>query len=112
VSDAGPGQLYFPPSLGFQGDIPTPTIPVSAWSPSGESASDPSTRASAEASKTQSLKCKAAVNLTPQKKAKKVTGKSTSGIKINEPAPKASPALTPPSGPRKKISIHRSNRYA
>jgi hypothetical protein len=44
-------------------------------------------------------------NLT-QKKARKTTGKSVGGIKINEPVPKA-PTLTPPSGPRRKISIQR-----
>jgi hypothetical protein len=45
-------------------------------------------------------------NPTPQKKARKTTGKSAGGIKINEPVPKA-PTLTPPSGPRRKISIQR-----
>jgi hypothetical protein len=38
-------------------------------------------------------------------------GRSTGGIKINKPAPKA-PTLTPPSGPRRKIPIQRSKRYA
>jgi hypothetical protein len=67
--------------------------------------------ASAGVSRTQVGKRKATVNPTPRKKAKKATGKSASEIKINEAATKASPALTPPSGPRKNIPIHQSNRY-
>jgi hypothetical protein len=80
--------------------------------PVNESIDDPSARAkvSASASKTQTGKQKATANPTPQKKAKKVTGKSSGGIKINKPTPKAH-ALTPPSGPQKKIPIHRSKRY-
>jgi hypothetical protein len=39
-------------------------------------------------------------------------GELASGIKVNEPAPKASHALNPPLGSRKKIMIHRSNMYA
>jgi hypothetical protein len=38
-------------------------------------------------------------------------GKSTGGIKINEPAPKPSSAPIPPSGPQKKSPICQSNRY-
>jgi hypothetical protein len=53
---------------------------------------------------------KVTTNPTPQKKAKKATGKSLGGIKINEHAPKAL-ALTPPSGPQQKILIHRSKKY-
>jgi hypothetical protein len=71
---------------GFEGDVPIPAIPVSTRSPSSESASDPSARTS--------------------------VGASISGIKINEPTPKASSALTPLSGSQKKIPICRSNRYA
>jgi hypothetical protein len=81
-------------------------------SPSGESASDLSVEASAGASNTRVGKHKTTATLTPQKKAKKATCKSTSGIKINEPAPKASFVPTPPSGSQKKIQICRSNRYA
>jgi hypothetical protein len=75
--------------------------------------SDPSIGASASAStlKTRVGKRKATANPTPQKKAKKPIGRSASGIKINEPAPKA-PALTPPSDPQWKILIQHSKRYA
>jgi hypothetical protein len=87
---------FISPILGFEQHILISTIPISTQSPSGEPANDPSARASARTSKTQTGKWKAAANLTPQKKARKATEKSSSGIKINEPAPKASPALTPP----------------
>jgi hypothetical protein len=93
----------------FNGDILIPAILVLAQLPSDEPVSDPSFRASASASKTWSSKWKAATNPTLQKKAKKATGRSSSGIIIDEPAPKA-PTLTPPSGPRSKISIHHSKR--
>jgi hypothetical protein len=100
---------YIFPIPGFEGDIPIPAILVLARSPSGELASDPS----AGASKTQAGKRKATATPTPQKKAKKATGKSLSGIKINEPAPKASPALNPlmdsrqknPNPPIKKVYL-------
>jgi hypothetical protein len=89
----------------FDGDIPIPVVPVLAQPPSNDDASDSSTRSSASASKTRASKRKAAANLTPQKKAKKVTRRSSSGIKIVEPTPKA-PASTPPSCPQQKIPIH------
>jgi hypothetical protein len=91
---------FISPILGFEGDIPILAMPISTRSPSGEPSNEPSARASGGASKTWTGKRKAAANLTPQKKTKKATGKSSSGIKINEPAPKASPALTPPSNSR------------
>jgi hypothetical protein len=103
---------FISPIPRFEGDIPIPAFPVSARSPSGELASDSSAGASVGALKTRAWKRKTTINLTPQKKAKKTTGNSTNGIKINEPAPKASPVLTPPLGSQKKILIHRSNRYA
>jgi hypothetical protein len=98
------------PIPGFDGDIPIPAILVLARPPSDELASDPSTGASTSASKTRSSKRKAAANPTPQKKAKKATGRSSGGIKINEPAPKA-PSSSPPLGSRLKIPIHRSKWY-
>jgi hypothetical protein len=91
---------------GFEGDIPIPAIPVSTRSPGGESASDSSAGASVRASKTRTGKRKAVAYLISHKKTKKAAGKSSSGIKIIEPAPKASPALTPPSDSRQKIPIH------
>jgi hypothetical protein len=97
------------PFPGFEGDIPILAIPVSTWSPSNESANDLSGGYSAGAWKTQSGKRKAAATPTPQKKA---AGKSTSGIRIKEPTPKASSTLTPPSGSQKKILICLSNKYA
>jgi hypothetical protein len=96
---------------GFEGDILIPAILVSTRSPSGESVNKPSAGASAEALRTQTGKRKAATNPTAKKKTKKATEKSSSGIKINEPAPKAFPALTSPLGPRQKNLIRRSNRY-
>jgi hypothetical protein len=97
--------------LGFEGDILIPAIPISPRPPGGEAIDDPSAGSSVGTSKTQANKQKATTNPTPQKKAKKAIGKSSSGIKINEPVPKAS-ASTPPSGPRKGILIHRSRRYS
>jgi hypothetical protein len=102
---------FISPIPEFEGDIPIPVIPVSVWSLSDESASDPIAGASVGAS-TRVGKHETPVILTPPKKARKTTGKSTSRIKINEPAPKASSALTHPSCSWKKIMIHRSNRYA
>jgi hypothetical protein len=101
---------FISPIPGFKGDIPILAIPISIWSPSGQAASDPSAGASAGASKTLTGKRKSGPNLTPQKKTKMAMGKSFGGIKINEPAHKASPALTPPSDSRQKISICRSKR--
>jgi hypothetical protein len=87
--------IFISPIPGYDGEILIPAITITTWSPSGESANDPSARASAGASKTQTGKRKEAANLTPQKKTKKAMGKSSSDIKINEPTPKASPAPTP-----------------
>jgi hypothetical protein len=44
-------------------------------------------------------------------KARKTTGRSAGGIKINEPVPKTSTSTTP-SDPRRKILIQHSKRYA
>jgi hypothetical protein len=95
---------FISPVLGFDGDIPIPDIPVSAWPAGDGSMSDPSIAASANTLKTQAGKREATVNPIPHKKTRKTTGKPTSRIKINELAPNAT-ALTPPSGPRWKISI-------
>jgi hypothetical protein len=101
---------FISPILGFKGDIMIPTILVLARSPGGEFINDPSTRASADASKTRASKKKATANPTPQKKTKKAPGKSLGRIKINEPMPKA-PASAPLLGPRKGIPNHQSRRY-
>jgi hypothetical protein len=101
---------FISPIPSFDGDIPFPAIPVLARPLGDESICDPSAGSSASASKARAGKRKATANPTPQKKAKKVTGKSLGGIKINEPTPKAL-ASTPPSGLRPKIPIHRSKRY-
>jgi hypothetical protein len=82
----------------------------SQFQPSPTNAGDISTGASASASKTRSSKLKATASLTPYKKAKKATRRSSSRIRIDEPVPKA-PALTPPLGPRPKIPIHHSKWY-
>jgi hypothetical protein len=102
---------FISPIPSFEGDIPIPAIPVSARSPSDDYVSDPSAGASAGASKTRAGKQKATTKRTPKKTVKKATGKSSGGIKINKPTPKAVPAPTPPSNPRQRIPIHRSNRY-
>jgi hypothetical protein len=101
---------FISPILSFDGNIPFPAIIVLARPTCDKFIGDPLGGASASASKTQASKQKATANPTPQKKAKKVAGKYSSGIKINEPAPKA-PTSTPPLGPQQKIPIHRSKRY-
>jgi hypothetical protein len=101
---------FISPVPGFDGDIPIMAIPVLAQPLGDVPVSDPFARASAIASKTWAGKRKETANLTPQKKAKKTMGRSSSEIKIDELAPKA-PALTPPTGPRPKIPIQRSKRY-
>jgi hypothetical protein len=55
---------FIAPIPRFEGDILFLTISVSAWSPSGESASDPSDRSSVGVSKTRAGKRKAAINPT------------------------------------------------
>jgi hypothetical protein len=102
---------FISPIPGFEGDILILTIPISAHSPGSEAIEDSSTGSSAGASKARAKKWKATANPTPQKKANKATGKSSSGIQINEPVPKIS-GLTPPSGPWKGIPIHQSRRYS
>jgi hypothetical protein len=96
--------IFISPVPGFNGDIPILAIPVSVRPPSDQPTSDPSVGASASASKTQAGNWKATAT-TPQKKAKKATGRASSRIKINETVPKA-PALTPSSVPRQKVPIH------
>jgi hypothetical protein len=102
---------FISPIPGFDGDIMIPTKPVLAQPPGDELMSDPSTRANASALKTRVGKRKATANLTPQKKARKTTGRSIGRIKINEPVPKTS-SSSPPSGPQRKIPIQHSKRYA
>jgi hypothetical protein len=80
---AGFGEFHFS-LLGFEGDISISAIPVSAEPPGGEADSDPSTGASAGASRAWAGKRKATAGLTPQKKTKKAAGKPLGGIKINE----------------------------
>jgi hypothetical protein len=74
--------IFIAPIPGFDGDIPILAIIVSAQPPGDESTSDPSTRASA--SRTRACKQKACQAYSSEK-AKKTTGRSLSGIKINEP---------------------------
>jgi hypothetical protein len=101
---------FISPVPDFDGDIPILAVPVLVWPPGDEPVSVPSIGASASDSKTWARKQKATTNPTPQKKAKKATGRSSSGIRIDEPAQKA-PALTPPSGLWPKILIHHLKRY-
>jgi hypothetical protein len=102
---------FISPIPGFEGDILISAIPISTRPPASKAIDDPSTGSSASASKTRASKQKATVNPTPQNKAKKATGKSSSQIKINEPIPKAF-ASNPPLGPQKGIAIHPSRRYS
>jgi hypothetical protein len=102
---------FISPIPGFEGDIPILAILVLTHSLGGKAIDDHSAGSSVGASKTRANKRKATVNPTPQKKAKKATGRSSSGIKINEPTPKTF-ASTQPSGPRKRIPILQSRRYS
>jgi hypothetical protein len=94
----------------LDGDILILAVLVLARPPSDEPVSNLSVGASANASKTRSSKWKAVANSTSQKKTKKDTGRSSSGIRIDEPRPKSFASIFP-LGPRSKIPIHRSKRY-
>jgi hypothetical protein len=86
------------PVPGFNGDVPILAIPILTRPPGDESINDPSIGVNTSASRTRIGKRKATANPTPQKKAKKATGRSVGGIKINEPTPKAhapTPSLSP-----------------
>jgi hypothetical protein len=98
---------FISPILGFEGDTPIPTIPISTCDPGVESSQDPSTGSGAGTSRTQASKRKAPIDSSYQKKAPR---KPLGGIKISDPKPKA-PTLTPPSGTQKGILILRSKRY-
>jgi hypothetical protein len=102
---------FISPVPGFDSDILIPTVPVLARPPIDEPVSDRFAGVSASASKTWAGKRKATGNPTRQKKAKKATGRSSSGIRIDKPTPKA-PASIPPSGPQSNIPIHCSKRYS
>jgi hypothetical protein len=104
-------ESFISPVPGFDGDILILAIPVSTWPPGDKSMSDPSTEVSASALKTWAGKRKLTANPTPPKKARKTMGKSIGKIKINELAPNV-PASTPQSGPRRKIPIQCTKRYA
>jgi hypothetical protein len=79
---------FISPIPDFDGDIPILAVPVSARPPSDEVVTDPSTRAGASASKTQSSKWKAVANPTPQKRARKPWGDLQAGSKSMNPHPK------------------------
>jgi hypothetical protein len=98
------------PIPGFEGDIPIPTILISARDPAVESSEDPSARPGARASRTRAYKQKAPIDPSPPKKDKKPTRKPLIGIKITGVKKKA-PASTPPSGIQKGILILQSKRY-
>jgi hypothetical protein len=97
------------PIPGFEGDIPIPTILISARDPGAESSEHPSIRPSASASRMRAYKRKMPIDLSPSKKAKKITGKPSCRIKIT--GTKKAPASTPLLGIRKGIPILRSKRY-
>jgi hypothetical protein len=65
---------FISPIPGFDGDILFPAVPVSARPPGDESVGDPSTGASASASKTQAGKWKASVKLPPSEKGQESLG--------------------------------------
>jgi hypothetical protein len=73
---------FISPVPGFNGDILIMTILVLAWPPSDKPMSDPFAEASASTLKTRVGKRKATVNATPQKKARKTTGRSAGGILV------------------------------
>jgi hypothetical protein len=93
------------PIPGFDSDVLILAIPISTRPPGNEFASDPFVGASASTIKTQVGKCNVTANPTALKKANKAAGRSSSGIKINEPVSNV-PALTPPSGPQQRIPIN------
>jgi hypothetical protein len=81
--------------LGFKDDDLILAIPISAQVLGIESVDDSSTGPSAESSRTQAGKCKAAATSPPLKKIKKV----------NDPAPKPLSTPTPPKGPHGKFTM-------
>jgi hypothetical protein len=103
---------FISPIPDFEGDILILAIPILAWTPSAELANDASVGPSARSLRTQAGKRKAAATLPPPKKAKKVMGKRSGGIKIIDPSPKASVTWTPPKGPQGKFTMRQSNRYS
>jgi hypothetical protein len=100
---------FISPIPGFDDDILILAILILARPLGDESISYPSVRADASALKTRASKRKATANPTPQKKARKTTGKSAGWIKINEPAPKTSTSAKDPDPTLKKV--HSSRVY-
>jgi hypothetical protein len=80
----------------FKGETPIPAVTILTQTPSAESAGDSLKGHSAKSSMTQAGKRKVVATLPPPKKTQKVMGKKASGVKINDPAHKSSPSLTPP----------------
>jgi hypothetical protein len=74
---------FMSPVPSFDDDIPISAVLVLALSPGNEPTSDPSAGASASASKTQVGNWKAAKNPTPQKKARKTTGRSAGRMNLH-----------------------------
>jgi hypothetical protein len=77
---------------GVEVETPIPVAPISARTPYTESKGP-----NARSSRTQAGKGKVAATPPASKKERKVMSKKPSRVKINDPAPNPSPALTPPS---------------
>jgi hypothetical protein len=87
---------FITPIPRFEGGTPIPTIPLSAQTLSAKSVGASSKGSRAGSSKTRAGKCKVVTTLPTPKKARKVTSKKPTGVKINDLAPNPSPTLTPP----------------
>jgi hypothetical protein len=97
--------------LGFKGDNSILAIPILLRAPNTNSADDSLASPSARSSRTQASKRKVAAALPPPKKLKKVVGKKTRGVKINDPMPK--PSSTPtPNGPQGKFTMRQSSKHS
>jgi hypothetical protein len=94
---------FISPIPSFEGDILISAIPISAQTLSGESTDDSSAGPSAESSKTRANKRKDTTAPPPLKKFKKIMGKLTGGININQPANKPSSTPTPSQSPWEKF---------
>jgi hypothetical protein len=97
---------------GFKGDDLILANPISARAPNTKSTDDSLANPSVGSSSTLVGKRKDIAALSPLKKLKKVVGKKTRGVKINDHVPKPSSTPTPPKGTWGKFNMRRSNKYS
>jgi hypothetical protein len=102
---------FIAPIPSYEGESPILAVPVSAWTSSGESASDSLKGQNAGSSGTRADKRKVAATLPPSKKKQRVVSKKALGVMINDLAPQTSPAPTPPRCTQGGFTMHQSNRY-